>query len=81
MKDNNKELLEILFNNYLKCFDNAFIILLLNYYKNKTPISNTDFYSLVNAILLSLSVIVISAPCSNKKSTAASFPLLQALNK
>jgi len=39
MKENNKELLELLFKNHLKCFDNTFIIKLLNCYKNKIQIS------------------------------------------
>ena len=41
------ELLEVLFNN-LKFFDNRFIINLLNYYNNKTPISNAYLYPLIN---------------------------------
>jgi len=47
MKDNNKELLEIIFNNHLKCFDNAFIIKLLIHYKNRIPISISYFYTLL----------------------------------
>jgi len=39
MKKNNKELLELFFKNHLKCFDNTFIIKLLNCYKNKIQIS------------------------------------------
>jgi len=35
MKDNNKELLEILFKNHLKFFDNEFILNLLKYYESK----------------------------------------------
>jgi len=35
MKNNNKVLLELLFNKYLKFFDNEFILYLLNFIKNK----------------------------------------------
>jgi len=48
MKDNNKELLEMLFDNYLKCYDNSFIINFLNYYENKIPISNSNLNTLIN---------------------------------
>ena len=48
MKDNNKELLEMLFNNHLNCFDNSVIIIFLNYYKNKIPISNSNLNTLIN---------------------------------
>jgi len=48
MKENNKELLELLFKNHLKCFDNTFIIKLLKYYKNKIQISTCNFYTLIN---------------------------------
>ena len=48
MKDNNKELLEILFKNHLKFFDNNFILNLLNYYKNRIPLSNYELYPLIN---------------------------------
>ena len=48
MKDNNKELLEILFKKHLKFFDNNFIINILNYYKNQTAISDSDFFTLIN---------------------------------
>jgi len=47
MQDNNKELLEILFKNHLKCYDNTFIIKLLNYYRNKIPISNSGICTLI----------------------------------
>ena len=45
--DDDIELLEVLFKN-LKFFDNRFIINLLNYYNNKTPISNAYLYPLIN---------------------------------
>jgi len=48
MKNNDKELLEILFNSHLKFFDVEFILNLLKYYGNKTPISDTELYSLIN---------------------------------
>ena len=48
MKDNNKKLLEILFKDHIKCFNNSFIINFLNYYKNKISISNSDLFTLVN---------------------------------
>ena len=48
MKDNNLELLEILFNNRLKFFDNDFIINLLIKYENRTPISNYELYTQIN---------------------------------
>jgi len=49
MKDNNKELLEILFKNHLKFFDNKFILNLLKHYQNKTPITNSELSSLINS--------------------------------
>ena len=48
MKDNDKELLEILFKNHLKFFDNSIIIEFLNYYKNKIPLSNSELYPKIN---------------------------------
>jgi len=48
MKDNNKDLLDILFKDYLKCFDNSFIIKLLNNYKSKIPLSKSELYDLIN---------------------------------
>jgi len=48
MNDNNKELLIILFKNYLKFFDNTCIIDLLNAYKNKIPISEKNLYFFIN---------------------------------
>ena len=42
METNEKYLLEIIFKNVIKFFDNEIIIRLLNYYKNKIPISYTD---------------------------------------
>jgi len=48
IKDNNEELLEILFKNYIRFYDNQFILNLLIYYKNKTPISNFELYSVIN---------------------------------
>jgi len=44
MKDNNKEILKILFNNYFRFFDKYIIIDFLNYYKNQIPISNTELF-------------------------------------
>jgi len=44
MKNNDKELLEILFNKHLKFFDNEFVRSLLIYYKNQTPLSDADLY-------------------------------------
>jgi len=44
MKDNNKYLLETIFERYLKFFDNEMIIKLLSYYRNRIPISNSDLY-------------------------------------
>jgi len=48
IKDNNKELLEILFKNYLKFFDNKFILNLIKKYENKTPITDFELSSLIN---------------------------------
>jgi len=48
MKDNNIELLDIIFKEHFKFFDNNFIINLLIYYKNKTPISDSIFYNEIN---------------------------------
>jgi len=48
IKDNNKKLLEILFEKHFKFFDNNFILDFLTYYKNKTPISNSKLYPLIN---------------------------------
>ena len=48
MKDNNKELLEILFKNHLKFFDNEFILNLLKKYESKTPMSDSEIYSKIN---------------------------------
>jgi len=58
MKDNNIELLEILFKNHLKFFDNDFIINILNYYKNKIPISNSDLYNKINNDKYKISTIL-----------------------
>ena len=58
MKDNNIKLLEILFKNHLKFFDNDFIINILNYYKNKTPISNSDLYTQINNEKYKISTIL-----------------------
>jgi len=58
MKNNNKELLEFLFKNHLKFFDNYFIINLLNYYKNQIHISNTNLYPQNNSEKFKLSVEV-----------------------
>ena len=48
MIDYDKEILEIFFNNHLKFFDSYFIINILNYYKNQTPVSDFDFFTLIN---------------------------------
>jgi len=48
MKDNNKELLEILFKNQLKFFDNEFILKLLKDYESKTLVSNSELYTNIN---------------------------------
>jgi len=48
MKDNTKELLEILFKNHLKFFDNNFILKLLKYYESKIPITDSELSSLIN---------------------------------
>ncbi len=48
MKNNKKELLEILFKNHLKFFDKNFILNLLKYYKDKTPTSNSELYPFIN---------------------------------
>jgi len=48
MKDNNKELLEILFKNHLKFFDNEFILNLLKKYESKTPMSDSEIYPEIN---------------------------------
>jgi len=44
MKDNNKEILEILFKYYFRFFDKYIIIDFLNYYKNQIPISNIELF-------------------------------------
>jgi len=56
MKDNNKELLELLFKKHLKFFDNEFILNLLTYYKNQTQLSDTDLYPQINDEKYKLSV-------------------------
>jgi len=48
MKDNNKGLLEILFKNHLKFFDNEFILNLLKHYKSQTSITNIELSTLIN---------------------------------
>jgi len=48
MKDNNKSLLEPIFERHLKFYDNEMIIKLLSYYKNRIPISNSDLYNQIN---------------------------------
>jgi len=42
IKDNNKNLLEIIFKKHLKFFDNEMIIKLLSCYKNRISISTVD---------------------------------------
>ena len=48
MKNNNKSLLETIFERHLKFFDNEMIIKLLSYYKNGISISNSDLYKQLN---------------------------------
>jgi len=48
MKNNNKTLLEILFKYHLKFFDNEFILNLLKYYENKTQVSDSELYPVIN---------------------------------
>jgi len=48
MKDNSKKLLEILFKNHLKFFDNNFILNLLRGYESKTPITDSELSTLTN---------------------------------
>ena len=55
MKDNNKELLEILFKNHFKFFDNEFILYLLYNYNNKTPVSDSELYPIINDIKYKIS--------------------------
>ena len=69
MKDNSKELLEILFKNHWKFFYNKFILDLLKYYKSKTPISDSELYpkiknnkykiSLTGLYLINIIVLII----------------------
>jgi len=58
MKNNNKELLELLFEKHLKFFDNEFILSLLIYYKNQIPLSNTGLYQKVNSEKYKISVVL-----------------------
>ena len=48
MKDNNKKLLETIFEKQLKFFDNEIIMNLLFNYKNKIPIPNSALYEQIN---------------------------------
>jgi len=48
LTDFNKELLDILFENYLKFFDINFILNLLKYYKSKIPVSNSELNTEIN---------------------------------
>jgi len=48
MKNNNKELLTILFKKQYKFFDKKFILNLLIYYKNQNPLSHVDLYPIIN---------------------------------
>jgi len=48
MKDDNKEILEILFKNHFKFFDKYIIIDFLNYYKNQIPISDAELFIKIN---------------------------------
>jgi len=56
MNDNRKELLDLIFQKYLKFFNNDFILILLNYYKNKTPIPNSILSQQVNSDDYKLSI-------------------------
>ena len=48
MKDNNKSLLEPIFERHLKFYDNEMIIKLLSNYKDRIPKSNSDLYKQLN---------------------------------
>jgi len=48
IKDNNEDLLEILFKNHFKFFDNNFILNLLKYYERKKPVPNSELYTQIN---------------------------------
>jgi len=48
MKNNNKELLEILLKYHLKFFDNEFILNLLKKYESKTPMTDSELFFLLN---------------------------------
>jgi len=49
MKVNSRELLEILFKNHLKFFDNTFILNLLKHYESKTSVTDTELSTLINS--------------------------------
>ena len=55
LKNNNKELLELLFKKF-KFFDNDFIINLLIWYKNQIQISDADLYPTINSEKYKISV-------------------------
>ena len=48
MKDNNKELLEILFKYHIKFFDTDLIVIFLISHKNRIPLSNSKLKHLIN---------------------------------
>jgi len=56
MKNNHKELLEILFKKHLKFYDNEIIINLLTYYKNKIPISKSVLHQRIDNDKYKLSI-------------------------
>jgi len=49
IKDNNRELLEILFKKHLKFFNNKFILNLLRHYESKTSITDLELHNLINS--------------------------------
>jgi len=58
MKDNRKKLLETIFENHLKFYDNEMIINLLFYYKKRIPVSNADLYQQINNDKYKISIIL-----------------------
>ena len=58
MKDNNKELLEILFKSHLKFFDNEFILYLLKRHKNQMSITDSLLSTLINNDKYKISTIL-----------------------
>jgi len=53
LKDDNFELLDIIFNNNIKLFDNEIIIKFLLCYKYKKPLSKSELNQLINNYNLS----------------------------